>query len=93
MLGVHTLCGVGLKIAPLAFANYAVGSIMEVKKKGLHNELDDINTPSRTLNEQLKLVRETFDYLQQNSLALSLPKSEFFFSVLEWLEISLVVLS
>ena len=78
-------CGFGLKTVPSAFANYVGGSIMGVKNKGMRNWLDDIIIPTRTFEEQLKLLRETFDCLRQSKLLVNLPKSEFCFSVVEWL--------
>ena len=58
---------------------------MGVKKKGVHNWLDDIIIPDRTCKEHLELLRETFDSLRQSKLSANLPKSEFCFSVVEWL--------
>ena len=57
---------------------------MRVKKKGVRNWLDDIITPTRTFDEQLQLLRETFDCLRQRELSVNLP-SELCFSVVEWL--------
>ena len=83
----YVSCGFDLKIVPSAFANYVGGSIMGVEKKGVHNWLDDIIIPTRTLEEQLELIWETFDCLRQSRLSVNLPKSEFCFSVVEWLGI------
>ena len=58
---------------------------MGVKKKGVHKWLDNIIIPTRTFEEQLELLRETFDCLRQSRLSVNLPKSEFCFSVVEWL--------
>ena len=59
---------------------------MGVKKKGVRKWLDDIITPTLTFQEQLELLRETFDCLRQSKLSVNLlPKSEFCFSVVEWL--------
>ena len=77
--------GFGLKTVPSAFANYVGGSIMRVKKKGVRNWLDDMIIPTRTFEQQLELLRETFDCLRQGKLSVNLPKSEFCFSVVEWL--------
>ena len=44
-----------------AFANYVGSSIMGVKKKEVRNWLDDNIIPTRTFEEQLKLLQETFD--------------------------------
>ena len=41
--------------------------------------------PTRTFEQQLELLRETFDCLRQGKLSVNLPKSEFCFSVVEWL--------
>ena len=57
---------------------------MGVKKKGVRNRLDD-TIPTRTFQEQLGLLRETFDCLRQSKLSVNLPISEFCFSVIEWL--------
>ena len=59
---------------------------MRVKKKGVHNWLDDMIIPTRTFEQQLKLLRETFDGLRQSKLSVNLPKSWFCFSVVEWLD-------
>ena len=59
---------------------------MGVKKKGVRNWLGDIIIPTRTFEQQLELLRETFDCLRQSKLSVSLPKLEFCFSVVEWLE-------
>ena len=74
-----------LKTVRSAFANKVGDSIMGVKKKEVRNRLDDILIPNRTFDEQLKLVRETFDYLRQSKLSVNLPKSKFYFSVVKWL--------
>ena len=58
---------------------------MGVTKKGAHNWLDDIIIPTRTFEQQLELLRETFDGIRQSKLSVNLPKSEFCFSVVEWL--------
>ena len=58
---------------------------MRVKKKGKCNWLDDIIIPTRTLGEQLELLRKPFDCLRQGKLSVNLPKLEFCFSVVEWL--------
>ena len=81
----YVRCGFGVKTVPSAFANYIRGSIMEVKKKGVHNWLGDIIIPARTCKEHLELLRETFDSLRQSKLSANLPKSKFCFSVIEWL--------
>ena len=70
---------------PSAFTNYVGGSVIRVKKKGVRNWLDDMIIPIRTFEQQLKLLRETFDCLRQGKLSVNLPKSEFCFSVVEWL--------
>ena len=51
----------------------------------MQNWLDDITIPPRTCEEHLELLRETFDCLRQSKLSTNLPKSDFFFSVVEWL--------
>ena len=56
-----------------------------VNKKGVCNWLDDITIPTRTFEEQLELLRETFDCVRQSKWSVNLPKSEFYFSVAEWL--------
>ena len=71
----------------VSFANYVGGSIMRVKKKGVRNWLDDNIIPTRTWEEQLELLRETFDCLRQSKLSANLPKSEFWFSAVKWLGI------
>ena len=81
----YVRCGFGLKTVPSAFANYVGGSIMDVKKKGVRNWLDDMIIPTRTFEQQLELLRETFDCLRRGKLSVNLPKSEFCFSVVEWL--------
>ena len=81
----YVRCGFGLKTVPSAFANYVGGSTMRVKKKGVRNWLDDVIIPTRTFEQQVELLRETFDCLRQNKLSVDLPKSEFCFSVVEWL--------
>ena len=81
----YVRCDFGLKTAPSAFANYVGGSIMGVKNKGVHNWPDNIIVPTRTFEEQLELLRETFDCLRQSKLSIYLPQSEFCFSVVEWL--------
>ena len=58
-------------------------SILRVKKKGARNWLDDIIIPTHTFEEQLGLLRETLDCLRQSKLSVNLPKSEFYFSVVE----------
>ena len=58
---------------------------MGVKKKGVPNWLNDIITPTRTFEEATRLLRETFDCLRQSKLSVNLSKSEFCFSLVEWL--------
>ena len=58
---------------------------MRVRKKGVRNWLDDMITSTRTFEQQVKLLRETFDCLRQSKLSVNLPKSEFSFSLVEWL--------
>ena len=58
---------------------------MRVKKKGVRNWLDDMIIPTRTFEQQVVLLRETFDCLRQSKLSVNLPKSKFCFSVVEWL--------
>ena len=77
----YVRCGFGLRRVPSAFANYVGGSIMRVKKKGVRNWLDDIVTSARTFEEQIELLRGTFDCLRQSKLSVNLPKSELCFSV------------
>ena len=57
---------------------------MGVKKEGVRNGLDTI-IPTHTFEEQPELLCETFDCLRQSKLSVNLPKSEFCFSVIEWL--------
>ena len=79
----YVRCDFGLKTAvSSAFANYFSGSIMRVTKKGVRNWLDGINIPTRTFEEQLELLRETFDCLRQSKLSVNLPKSELCSSVI-----------
>ena len=78
-------CGVGLKTVPSAFVNFVGCSIMRVKKKGVRNWLDDTSIPTRIFEERLELLRVTFDCLRRRKLSVNLPKSEFCFSVVEWL--------
>ena len=78
-------CGFGLKTVPTAFPNYFGGSIMRVKKKGVRNWLDDIIIPTRIIEEQFELLLKTFHCLWHVKLSVNLPKSEFCFSVVEWL--------
>ena len=59
------------------FANYVSGSIMRVKDKGVRNWLEDAIISTRTLGEQLELLRETFDGLQQSKMSANLPKLGF----------------
>ena len=56
---------------------------MRVKMKGVRNWLDDIIIPTRTLRENLGLLRETFDCLRQSKRSIDLPKSEFCFLLIE----------
>ena len=58
---------------------------MRVKQKGVRNWLDDMIIPTHTFEQQLELLRETFDCLRQGKLSVNLPKLEFYFSVVEWL--------
>ena len=58
---------------------------MGVKKKGVRNWLDDIIILTRTFEEQLEILRETFDCIRQSKLSVNLTKSELCFSVVEWL--------
>ena len=78
-------CGFGLKTVPSAFANYVGGSIMRVNNKDVRDWLDDMIIPTRTFEPQLELIREIFDCLRQSKLSVNLPKSEFCFTVVEWL--------
>ena len=80
-------CSFGLKTVLSAFANYVGCNIMI--EKGIRNWLDDIIIPTRTFEEQLELLRETFDYLQQSELSVNLPKSKLCFSVVEWLRMTI----
>ena len=57
---------------------------MRFKKKGVRNWLH-IMISTRTFEEQLELLRKTFDCSRQSKLSLNLPKLEFCFSVVEWL--------
>ena len=57
----------------------SVAFMLGVKKKGVRNWLDDIITPTRIFEDQLKLLRETFDCLRQSKLSVNLPKSKFCF--------------
>ena len=85
-MGVCTLCcGVGLKTVSSAFTNYVVGSIMRIKKKGMRDWLDDIIIPTCTYEDQLELLRETFDGLRQSKLSVNPTKLALYFSVVEWL--------
>ena len=51
----------------------------------MRNWLDDMIIPTRTFGQQLELLRKIFDCLRQSNLSVNLPKSEFCFSVAEWL--------
>ena len=51
----------------------------------MRNWLDDMIIPTRTFEQQLELLRETFDCLRQGKLSVKPPKSEFCFWVVEWL--------
>jgi hypothetical protein len=51
----------------------------------LRNWLDDMIVPTRTFEQRLELHQENFDWLRQGKLSVNLPKSEFCFSVVEWL--------
>ena len=51
----------------------------------MRNWLDNIISPTHILGEQPELLRETFDCLRQSKLSVNLPKSESWFSVVEWL--------
>ena len=84
----YVRCGFGFKTALSAFVNYVGGRIMRVKKKSVCNWLEYVITPTRKFEEQIELLRETFDYLRQSKLSVKLPKSELYFSVVEWLGIS-----
>ena len=84
ILWEYVRCGFDLKTVPSAFTNYVGGIIMEMKK-GVRNWLNDIIIPTRTFEEQLELLRETFDCLRQNKLSVDLPRPEFCFLVVEWL--------
>ena len=81
----YVRCGFSLKTVPSAFANYVGGSIMEVNKEGVRNWLVDIIIPTKTVVEQLDLLRKTFECLRQKKLSVNLPKPEFCFAVVEWL--------
>ena len=74
----HLRCDLCLKTIPLAFANYVGGSIMSVKKKGESNWLDGIIIPTRTFEEKLDLLHETFDCLWQSKLSVNLPNRSYF---------------
>ena len=80
----YVRCGFGIKTVSSAFANYVGGGIMRVKKKSVRNWLEII-IPTRTLGEQLELLRETFDCLRQRKLSVNLAKSGFCFSVVDCL--------
>ena len=82
-VGEYVRCGFGFRTVLSAFANYVGGSIMPVEKKGVQNWLDDITIPTRTVEEQLDLIRETFDSLRRSRLSVNLPKSKFCFAVVE----------
>ena len=58
---------------------------MEIKKKGVRHWLDNSIIPTRTVEEKLELLHETFDCLRQRKLSVNLLKSEFCFSVVKWL--------
>ena len=58
---------------------------MRVKDNGVRNWLEDTIISTRIKGEQLKLLRETFDGLQQSKMSANLPKLEFWLSVVEWL--------
>ena len=81
----YVRCGFGLKTVPPAFANHVGGSIMGIKKIGARNWLDDMIISIRTFEQQLELLWETFDCLGKRKLSVNLPKSELYFSVVEWL--------
>ena len=82
----HVRYGFSLNTVPSAFANCVDGRIVRVKKKGVHKWLNSIIIIlTRTFEEQLALLRETFDCLRQSRLSVNIPKYEFRFSVVEWL--------
>ena len=61
----YVRCGFGLKTVPSSFfANCVDSSTMGVKKRGVRNWLDDIIIPTRTFEEQLELLCETFGCLR-----------------------------
>ena len=80
----YVRCGFGLKTVPSAFANYVGGRLLPVKDKGIKNWLDDIAIPSKTLEDQWGLLRETLECLRQGRLTVNRQKSHFCQSVMEF---------
>ena len=79
----YVRCDLDLKPVPLALANYVNDSIMEVKKKVFSQLALRHHHFNPHLREQLELLHE----IRQSKLSVNLPKSEFGYSVVEWLGI------
>ena len=85
----YVRCGFGLKTVPSAFANYVGGRLLTAKDRGIKNWLDDVAIPSKTLDDQWGLLRETLECLRQGRLTANLHKSHFCQSVMEF--VSMIV--
>lgn len=53
--------------------------------KGVGSWVDNMPIPTKTVEEQHVLLRETFHYLREGRLSVTLPKSEIFKASVEWL--------
>ena len=80
----YVRCGFGLTVSS-AFANYVGGRLLPLKDKRIKNWLDDIAIPSKTLEDQWGLLRETLECLRQRRLTVNLQKSHFCQSVMEFI--------
>ena len=60
------------------------GRLLPVKDEGIKNWLDDITIPSKTLEDQWGLLRETLECLRQGRVTFNLQQSHFCRSVMEF---------
>lgn len=58
---------------------------MPVKSQGVHNWLDNIIVPTKTVEYRIGLLHETLDCLRDARLSVNLPKLELCKPVVEWL--------
>ena len=80
----YVRCGFGLKAVPSGFANYVGGRLLTVNDRGIKNWLDDIPIPSKTVEDQWGLLRQTLECLRQERLTVNIQKSHFCQSVMEF---------